>query len=119
VTVKELPDGPTPEAEAPAQLAAWAALPTPSIHIVLDEKGDMPTSRQFADKLAHWQNDSIKSLSILIGGANGTTAEVQKAANWVWSLGPLTYPHKLVRVLLAEQLYRAHTLLTGHPYHRD
>lgn len=119
VTIRELPDADTPEREAPAQLEALAALPAPCVRILLDELGEMVTSRQLAQKVERWQRDSIKAMAVLIGGANGISKPVLAHMDWVWSLGPLTFPHKLVRVLLAEQIYRAHSLMTGHPYHRD
>lgn len=119
VAVKELADGEMPESEAAGQLAAFAALPKPAIKVVLDERGAQVDSRGFARKIAGWQGDGVKALAVLIGGANGVHETVKKQADWVWSLGKLTMPHQLVRVVLAEQVYRAWTLGAGHPYHRD
>jgi 23S rRNA (pseudouridine1915-N3)-methyltransferase len=91
----------------------------PSDHVVaLDERGKMRTSVE----LSRWLGQRMQAgadLSFLIGGADGFAAEILARAQERWSLSPLTLPHALVRVLFAEQLYRAVTLLDGHPYHRE
>jgi 23S rRNA (pseudouridine1915-N3)-methyltransferase len=86
--------------------------------VLLDEQGRQLTSRQLAGQLADWQADG-RDLCFVIGGPDGVSAGCRKRADFVWSLSDLTLPHGLARVLFAEQLYRAWTLLTGHPYHRD
>ncbi len=86
--------------------------------ILLDERGKQLTSRGLATKLASWQHDG-RDLCLVIGGPDGVSAAVRKRADFTWSLSQLTLPHGLARVLLAEQLYRAYALQTGHPYHRD
>ncbi len=85
--------------------------------IALDERGAEPTSVEFSRWLAARAEAAVNA-SFVIGGADGLTPEVLTRANYRWSLSRLTLPHGLVRVLLAEQLYRATTLLAGHPYHR-
>jgi 23S rRNA (pseudouridine1915-N3)-methyltransferase len=117
--VIELTDGPTAAHTESAQRKAISSLPTPTTIIMLDETGQSYTSRQLADKLSSLSNHGIKTLAFLIGGADGLSSAIKQEADLVLSLGKLTLPHQLVRVLLAEQLYRAHTLHTGHPYHRD
>ena len=97
-----------------------AALPT--IHkggftVVLDETGKTVTTLQLAGNLTRWRDDG-RDVSFVIGGADGTAARLKKNAGWLWSLSPLTLPHGLVRVMLAEQLYRAVSILGNHPYHR-
>jgi 23S rRNA (pseudouridine1915-N3)-methyltransferase len=87
--------------------------------IALDEKGKQFTSREFAQQLKTWQQQGISSFAFVIGGADGHDAVLLKAAHLSWSLGKATWPHMLVRAMLAEQLYRAHSIMTGHPYHRD
>lgn len=91
----------------------------PSDHVVaLDERGKMRTSVE----LSRWLGQRMQSgedLSFLVGGADGFAPEVMSRAHERWSLSPLTLPHALVRVVFAEQLYRAVTLLDGHPYHRE
>lgn len=119
VTVRELPDGATPEEEAAAQLMALAGVPMPGVRILLDERGENVPSRRLAEKFQGWQGDGVKAVCLLIGGANGVSKSVAQRVDWVWSLGALTYPHQMVRLILAEQLYRMHTLISGHPYHRD
>ncbi len=87
--------------------------------IALDESGETLSSSEFAAKLGKWQQSGISSFAFVIGGADGLDAATRSHAKLVWSFGRVTWPHMLVRGLLAEQLYRAHTLLTGHPYHRE
>lgn len=94
-----------------------AALPKAGFTVVLDETGKMVTTRQLADNLTRWRDDG-RDVSFVIGGADGTAARLKKSAGWLWSLSPLTLPHGLVRVMLAEQLYRAVSILGNHPYHR-
>ncbi|MGB0748562.1 MAG: 23S rRNA (pseudouridine(1915)-N(3))-methyltransferase RlmH [Magnetospiraceae bacterium] len=95
------------------------AVPEGAYVIVLDEKGKTLTSQAFATRLEAWQMDGIRDVAFLIGGANGHGAAVKSRANLLLSLGGMTWPHMLVRGLVAEQVYRAHCILTGHPYHRD
>lgn len=97
--------------------ALLAALPRDAHAIALDGRGSAWTSEQLAEKLQRWRMDG-RDLAFLIGGAWGHSASVLQRADDRWSLGPLTLPHMLVRVVLAEQLYRAATIVAGHPYHR-
>lgn len=87
--------------------------------IVLDERGGEVTSRALADKVAGWEQNSMKSVAILIGGADGHTDALRTAAGWTWSLSKLTLQHELALVILYEQLYRAYTIKAGLPYHRE
>ena len=97
--------------------AILAALPR-DIHVVaLDGRGKAWSSEDLAAQLAKWRM-SGRDLAFLIGGPDGHAPDVLARADQSWSLGPLTLPHMLVRLVLAEQLYRATTLLSGHPYHR-
>jgi 23S rRNA (pseudouridine1915-N3)-methyltransferase len=93
-------------------------LPEHCMIIALDETGRTPSSTEFATLLSHWQEEAPPVIAFLIGGANGHAALIKQRANYLLSLGKMTWPHMLVRVMLTEQLYRAHTILTGHPYHR-
>lgn len=86
--------------------------------VVLDEHGKMPTSTELADKISHWEMSATRELYFMIGGADGHSDEVKAAADWKWSLSPLTLQHELALLILAEQLYRAQTIRTGQPYHR-
>ena len=85
--------------------------------VLLDEQGKQLTSAVLATRLADWQRER-RDLCFVVGGPDGVSDACRQRANFVWSLSNLTLPHGLVRVLLAEQLYRAWSLQTGHPYHR-
>lgn len=85
--------------------------------IALDERGETLDTTAWAKALQAWMRDG-RDVSLLIGGPDGHAPAVLAAAQARWSLSRLTFPHALVRVLIAEQLYRAHSLLSGHPYHR-
>lgn len=86
--------------------------------IALDERGQEVTTLQLADKFKDWQT-SGRDVALIIGGADGLHSSVKQKADWLWGLSKLTLPHAMVRVLLAEQLYRAHSVITNHPYHRE
>jgi 23S rRNA (pseudouridine1915-N3)-methyltransferase len=86
--------------------------------ILLDETGTQFSSRELADRIDAWQSGG-DDLVFIIGGPDGVSPDVGKRAGLTWSLSRLTLPHGLARVLFAEQLYRAWSLTTGHPYHRD
>lgn len=86
--------------------------------IALDERGKHLTSETFAKTLAKTRDGGVKAAGILIGGPDGLSQAVRDAARLQVALGAMTLPHQLVRVVLAEQMYRAATILSGHPYHR-
>jgi 23S rRNA (pseudouridine1915-N3)-methyltransferase len=86
--------------------------------IALDERGQEVTTLQLADKFKDWQASS-RDVALIIGGADGLHTTVKQKADWLWGLSKLTLPHAMVRVLLVEQLYRAHSVITNHPYHRE
>ena len=94
-----------------------AALPKNTHVVALDGGGKPHSSEMLAVRLEHWRQHG-RDLVFLIGGPEGHAPEVLRRADEAWSLGPLTLPHMLVRLVLAEQLYRAATLLGNHPYHR-
>jgi len=85
--------------------------------VLLDERGKELASRILAARLTDWQTDS-RDLCFIIGGPDGVSDAIRQRADFIWSLSQLTLPHGMARVLLAEQLYRAWSLQTGHPYHR-
>ena len=95
-----------------------AGIRTADYVILLDERGSQLSSRDLAVRLGAWQTNGA-DLVFVIGGPDGVSSAVQGRANFAWSLSRLTLPHGLARVLVAEQLYRAWSLTTGHPYHRD
>jgi 23S rRNA (pseudouridine1915-N3)-methyltransferase len=96
-----------------------AALPAAARIVALDQRGKALTSADFADLIGRWRDDGVRDLAFVIGGADGLDDRVRDRAHYVLSLGPMTWPHLLVRGLLAEQLYRAQQILAGHPYHRE
>jgi len=94
-----------------------AAVPRGAHVVVLDGRGRAHSSEQLARRLEHWRGQG-RDLAFLVGGPEGHAGDVLARADEHWSLGPLTLPHMLVRLVLAEQLYRAAALLANHPYHR-
>lgn len=97
--------------------AVLAALAKDAHVVALDGRGDAWSSARLSDELARWRMGG-RDLAILIGGPDGHAADVLARADQRWSLGPLTLPHMLVRLVVAEQLYRAMSIIAGHPYHR-
>jgi 23S rRNA (pseudouridine1915-N3)-methyltransferase len=95
-----------------------AALPERGFTVVLDERGKTVTTAELARRLARWRLDG-HDVAFVIGGADGIDEELKREAGLVLALSTLTLPHGLCRVVLAEQLYRAVSLLAGHPYHRE
>lgn len=87
--------------------------------ILLDEKGKLLTSPQWAHQFQQQMNAGTKTLVLLIGGAYGVSDKVRNAARQVWSLSPLVFPHQLVRLIVAEQVYRAFSILNNSPYHHS
>lgn len=94
-----------------------AAIPPRARQVALDRRGEAWSSEDLARRLEAWRMEG-RPVAVLIGGAEGLAAAIRAEAEELWSLGPLTLPHALVRVIVVEQLYRACTLLAGHPYHR-
>ena len=110
-----------PPAERKAREGALllGALPDDAMLVALDERGKALASMAFAERLRRWETDGTKTLAFVIGGADGLAQPVVQRAGLVLSLGAMTWPHLLARILLLEQLYRARQILNGHPYHRD
>ena len=94
------------------------ALPTGALFCVLDERGKVETSPDFAHRLADWRDQGRGDLAFVIGGADGVDETLRARADHALSFGRMVWPHMLVRVMLAEQLYRAASILSGGPYHR-
>ena len=110
---------PPPERKAREGDLLLAALPAGATLVVLDERGRTMGSRAFAERLGQWRDGGVGDLAFLIGGADGHGDAVRGRAGLLLSLGAMTWPHMLVRTLVAEQLWRAQAILAGHPYHRD
>ena len=87
--------------------------------ILLDERGKMLDSTQWANQFQSFMNQGVRTLVILIGGAFGVTDAVRDRANQVWSLSKLVFPHQMVRLMIAEQVYRAFSILNNTPYHHE
>lgn len=99
--------------------AATALIPEKSVLVALDERGDSLDSTIFARHLGRWRDESISAAVFLIGGADGLSPELRRKAKLGLAFGRATWPHQMVRVMLLEQIYRAATILAGHPYHRS
>ena len=97
--------------------ALRAALPE-GVVVALDERGKSIGSEAFASQIGRWRDDGRPAASFVIGGADGLEPGFVAAADLVLSFSPMVWPHQLVRIMLAEQLYRTTTILSGHPYHR-
>ena len=97
----------------------FRATPDDSRKILLDERGAEWTSRQLAEKLARWRDDGQACTTFWIGGADGTSQSIKDNADEKLAFGRQTWPHRLVRVMISEQVYRAVTILCSTPYHRD
>ena len=105
----ELPDS---GGTIPAPLA-------PSKEVLLDERGRLMSSEDFAALLGRWRGDGMREARFLIGAADGHGDEARDGADLLLGFGAMTWPHLMVRAMLAEQLYRATTIIAGHPYHRS
>ena len=98
--------------------ALLALVPAGARMVALDERGAAISSEKFAQALATARDDGAPALALLIGGPDGFDEELRRRANLVIAFGAMTWPHQLVRVMAGEQIYRAITILSGHPYHR-
>lgn len=103
--------------EAEAELLS-RAIPSGALLVTLDERGRLLSSPEFADQLAKWRDGGRQDLAFVIGGADGIAPALRARADFSISFGRMVWPHMLVRVMLAEQLYRATSILAGAPYHR-
>ncbi len=110
---------PTRVTELPDRGGQLSAAPPASVTILLDERGDLMTSVDFARRLEGWRDGGKREARFLIGGADGHDQALRNSADLVLSFGPATWPHMLARALLAEQLFRATSILANHPYHRE
>ncbi len=99
--------------------ALEASRPEGSLTVTLDERGKSLTSQELAEQVRRWRDDGRPAATFMIGGADGLDLRLVRGADLSLSFSPLTWPHQLVRIMLAEQLYRVTTILSGHPYHRE
>ena len=105
--------------ELPETGGKIADIIAPAKVIALDETGTTMGSTAFAKLIEGWRDSGVREARFLIGAADGLTAEERASADLLWSFGAMTWPHLMVRAMLAEQLYRATSIVAGHPYHRE
>jgi len=119
--IHEIPESRAREAAtrmAEEAAAISAAIPARSITVALDERGDNIDSAAFARHLGRWRDEQVANTIFVIGGADGLSPDLRRKAKLSVAFGAATWPHQMVRVMLLEQVYRAATILAGHPYHR-
>jgi 23S rRNA (pseudouridine1915-N3)-methyltransferase len=109
-------DAPTRISEEAAAISAL--IPDKSVIVALDEHGSSVDSATFARHLGRWRDESVANNVFIIGGADGLSPDLRRKAKLSIAFGSATWPHQMVRVMLLEQIYRAATILAGHPYHR-
>jgi 23S rRNA (pseudouridine1915-N3)-methyltransferase len=120
LNIHEIPESRAREAAsriAEEAVAIKAATPEKSVLVALDEHGDNVDSAAFSRHLANWRDQGSSSTIFMIGGADGLSPELRRKARISIAFGSATWPHQMVRIMLLEQLYRAATILAGHPYH--
>jgi 23S rRNA (pseudouridine1915-N3)-methyltransferase len=110
---------PTRVTELPDRGGKVPDMPAGSVTVALDERGHALSSTEFAKKLEGWRDSGKREARFLIGAADGHDDEQRRSADLLLSFGPATWPHLLIRVMLAEQLFRATSILANHPYHRE
>ena len=110
---------PTKVTELPDRGGTIPIAPPASVTIALDERGEAVSSMLFAKKLEGWRDGGKREAQFLIGAADGHDEAQRAEADWLLSFGPATWPHMLARAMLAEQLFRATSILANHPYHRE
>ena len=110
---------PTRLTELPERGGAGPPMPANSVSVLLDERGQALSSMALARQLERWRDDGKREARFTIGGADGHSDSERDKANLLLSFGPATWPHLLARAMLAEQLFRATSILANHPYHRE
>ena len=110
---------PTKVTELPDRGGTIPIAPPASVTIALDERGEAVSSMLFAKKLEGWRDGGKREARFLIGASDGHDEAQRAEADWLLSFGPATWPHMLARAMLAEQLFRATSILANHPYHRE
>jgi 23S rRNA (pseudouridine1915-N3)-methyltransferase len=118
VTLREVAEADGPQRRMREGEKLLAAVPEGAAMVAMDETGRSLNSEAFAAWIGRQRDEGNRDLAFVVGGADGLVDEIRDNARLVLSLGAMTWPHMMVRAMLTEQLYRAHTILTGHPYHR-
>lgn len=119
--LRELPESRARDAAtrmAEEAQSIFALIPERSVVIAMDERGRNLASPDFARQFGQWRDQSIDACIFIIGGADGLSPELRRKSDLTLAYGAATWPHQMVRILLLEQIYRAATILAGHPYHR-
>ena len=119
--IQEIPESRARDAAtrmADEAAAISAAIPAKSVLVALDERGESIDSAAFARRLGRWRDEQVANTIFVIGGADGLSPDLRRKAKLNIAFGAATWPHQMVRVMLLEQVYRAATILAGHPYHR-
>jgi 23S rRNA (pseudouridine1915-N3)-methyltransferase len=122
IEIVEIRESRAPEAERrklEESIAIANVIPDGAVVVLLDERGDGLSSAGFADQLGRWRDAGQQAAAFVIGGADGLSETLRDKARITLNFGQATWPHQLVRIMLLEQLYRAVTILSGHPYHRE
>ena len=101
-----------------AGLKLISSTPSKGKLVLLDEQGEDLTSPELAKMVLNWRNDNIAYINFAIGGAFGNGVQIKKRADKIIALGKLTWPHQMVKMMIAEQIYRIETIIQGHPYHK-
>lgn len=99
-------------------IAIANVVPAHAVSVILDARGESLSSASLAGRLQGWRAEQVPALAVIIGGHDGLAPSLREKAGLAIAFGATTWPHQLVRVMLLEQIYRAITILTGHPYHR-
>jgi 23S rRNA (pseudouridine1915-N3)-methyltransferase len=97
----------------------WSATPQNAVTLALDERGKSHSSEQFSEKLRKYADQGVSELVFMIGGPDGHDLKTREKASDLIALGPMVWPHRLVRIMLLEQIYRSVTIMVNHPYHRQ
>jgi 23S rRNA (pseudouridine1915-N3)-methyltransferase len=118
VEIKESRAGETQRRILEESIAIANIIPERAVTVILDERGESMDSASFAGRLQGWRAEDRPSVVFVVGGADGLATSLRQNAQLRLAFGPATWPHQLVRIMLLEQLYRAVTILSGHPYHR-
>ena len=119
VEVEERKPLPSDKRRASEGALLLGQVPDTAVVVALDEKGKDLSSRDLSQRIGRWRDEGRSCIAFLIGGADGLDDAVRGRADLVLSFGRLTWPHLMVRGMLAEQIYRSQQILAGHPYHRD
>ena len=118
VEIKESRAGDAHRRMLEESIAIANIIPERAVTVILDERGESMNSASFAGRLQGWRSEGQPALVFIVGGADGIAASLREKCSLRLAFGAATWPHQLVRIMLLEQLYRAVTILSGHPYHR-